>query len=151
MTVQPYTFTGEVKGLDKTLTAIGDPLTVQPYGALDILHPVFILTYSAGLVPCNYCYVSEFEKYYFCTPSLNPAGQCILHCDVDPLYTWRDGIRAASGLIMRSESVGEPSQYIDTKLPVLPDEHDNRGIIASNNELSETGDYCYILTVLGGA
>lgn len=151
MTVQPYTYTGENSSLDKQLTPIGDPLTLSPYGAVDLLRPVFVLSYSAALAECNYIQVTDTGRYYFVYPTRNIGGELVFTCEVDPLYSFAEYIIECNGIIHRSESVGAPSEFIDTMLPVLPDGHDNTGVIATNSELTESGDYCYILTVLGGA
>lgn len=96
-------------------------VTLDPITPVDVLSPSFRLVYRGNL-NINFLYVPAFGRYYYCTPELMDGGSYILHCEVDPLMSWAAGIRACSGVVVRSESIGKPTYIPDGKLPIAPGE-----------------------------
>ena len=105
--------------LDKTITAIGSSITMNPTETISILNPNFIIKYDSTLLSANYCYVTKFNRYYFCTVSVLTGGRMAIQCKVDALMSAKDAIKNCSACILRNEFIG--SNYIvDNKMPIDP-------------------------------
>ena len=105
--------------LDKNITAIGSSITMNPTETVSILNPVFIIKHDSTLLSANYCYVAEFNRYYFCTVSVLTGGRMTIQCKVDVLMSAKDAIKNCSACILRNEFIG--SNYIvDSKMPIDP-------------------------------
>lgn len=129
--------------------------TVDPYNAVDIERPSFIMDYNSSLVNCNYIRVPDFGRYYFVTGKVNKGGQIILECLSDPLTSFINNIKSCDITVLRSSSVGAPTMYEDNKLPVYPNKNNITSIVmeSDNEDLNRNvippAD-CYVLTVIAG-
>ena len=87
-----------------------------------MLAPTFILDYKEDFLLANYLYCSTFggRYYYVEDREIEIGKKIVLHCKVDPLYTWKNGFINCSGTITRSESIGGPTYVPDSKFPVDP-------------------------------
>lgn len=150
MTVTLYNTNSPTNAVSKALTAISSAMDIQPFGALDILYPTLITDFNYSFLNCNYCYISEFNRYYFCTVSTDNAGRLILSCEVDVLMTYKEKILNSPCVIMRSESVGKPTLIPDEQLPIIPNQKDITSIIFDSGELTNAGEFSYIITLIGG-
>ncbi len=129
--------------------------TVEPYNAVDIERPSFIMDYNSALVGCNYIHVPEFGRYYFVTGKVNKGGQIILECLSDPLTSFINDISACDITVLRSFSIGSPTMFEDSKLPVYPSKNNITSIemVSDNDDLNSAviPPYnCYVLTVIAG-
>lgn len=123
MQVTLYKNTSDPKTVSKTLTTIAT-VSAAPTAAVDILQPSLDLVYSSSLLACNYVYIPAYSRYYYAKLTVMDGQRIIINCNVDPLMSFAAGIRAAAGCIIRSESIGAPTQIIDSKLPIHPGEVD---------------------------
>jgi hypothetical protein len=73
----------------------------------------------------------------------------IVHCERDPLYSFRNYIRHCPINVIRSGGIGKPTKITDPKYPVSPVEETVVQVPISNSELTTNGGY--ILQVIGGA
>lgn len=124
-TVTLYTNSADKRVVDKTgnLTAItgGSNVSCSPTEAVDMLRPTFVINYNANFLTANYLYCSVFGRYYYINDREIEIGKkIILHCEVDPLMSWKGSIKECVGCITRSESVGGPTFVPDNQLPVDP-------------------------------
>lgn len=153
MTVTLYTCTDDPRKLDKTITAIGTAITAEPTEDCSIINPRLILTYNSSRLPCNYFYISDFGRYYFVTGmTVMPGGLIDLTGKIDVLKTYSASIKACDATIIRSESVGGPTQYPDNKLPILPNRFDVTSVKLEGNQLPQATiltPYNYLLQVRG--
>lgn len=87
-----------------------------------MLAPTFILDYKENYLLANYLYCSTFggRYYYVEDREIEIGKKIVLHCKVDPLYTWKNGFINCNGTITRSESIGGPTYVPDSKFPVDP-------------------------------
>lgn len=109
------------KVVNKTLGNAITSATCSPYGTVDIVAPVLELDYNANVLECNYCYISDFNRYYFINDiSVSPANKMIVSCSVDVLKTYSGSIGNLKACITRSESIGGPTYIIDDRLPINP-------------------------------
>jgi hypothetical protein len=58
---------------------------------------------NVDLVDTNYCYITEFGRYYYIT-KIEPqsAGMCYIYCHVDVLMTYKNEIRNCPIIAARS-------------------------------------------------
>ena len=151
-----YINNSESSVINKQLTEIGN-YTMRPTDAVDIERPSFIINYSAELLSCNYIRVPAFGRYYYAWITTKPGGEAIIKCLSDPLKSFWDNIKNCSALVTRSESVGAPTMYPDSMLPVYPSKKKVTSIVMPHSAAPLSGDLstsatdCYLLTVLGGA
>jgi len=121
MTVTLYNTSSSVNTLGKTKSTVGQAVTAQAKGPVDVDNPTLILAYNS--VNFNYFYVSEFSRYYNVTSrSLNPGGQVVVVGESDPLESFASGISALQPLIVRAEDPEMRSPYItDNAIPIPTD------------------------------
>lgn len=150
-----YINSSEASVVDKQLSKIGD-YTMKPTDAVDIERPSFIINYTAELLQCNYIYVPSFGRYYYAWITTKPGGEAIIKCLSDQLKSFWNYIQNCSALITRSESIGAPTMYPDSMLPVYPSKKNVTSIVMAHSAAPLSGDLstsatdCYLLTVLGG-
>lgn len=84
----------------------------------DSLNPIFKVEGSRS--ESNYCYCSEFKRYYFIESVESLAGgHCLYHCHVDVLYTYRTQILGLSCFVSRNEMEDKWNRDMtDRSLPV---------------------------------
>lgn len=156
MQLTAYINSSQEEVMDKALTQIGSTYTVKPTDQLDIETPSFIVNYDAALLACNYVYCTEFNRFYWATVRPKPGNEIIIECISDPLMSWKTQILNCMILAMRAESIGKPTQYKDTMLPVYPTKKNITSIVMQHsaallsNDLDANATNCYLLTVLGG-
>lgn len=125
-TVTLYTCSADRRVVDKSsyLTPInnGTNVVCRPTDGVDMLAPTFILDYKENYLLANYLYCSTFggRYYYVEDREIEIGKKIVLHCKVDPLYTWKNGFINCNGTITRSESIGGPTYVPDSKFPVDP-------------------------------
>ena len=120
-----YKFVGDKKQVDKD-TNHGSTLIETISGdfkqsTIDLLNPVIELeptstsTVSKILKECNYCYVSDFGRYYYIDNMSAKAGTTIeLHLSIDPLMSWETEILAlAEGIVERNAEAQGSNVYLD--------------------------------------
>lgn len=153
-----YTNNNDTTVADKvsTLTYIGT-YQLTPYNIVDIERPTFILDYAPQLVNCNYVKVAELNRYYFVTGAVNKGSQIVFECLSDPLTSFLTELQNCDITALRSASVGSPTMYEDTKLPVYPSKKNVTSIVMEqvsvplNSQLSTADGDNYLLTVVGGS
>lgn len=140
------------KTLSKTLTTLKQ-VNATPFESMNILHPKLILEYDPDINSGNYCYIPEFGKYYFMYITFDTGRRTVLNCDIDPLKTWDNAIRNCKGTILRSESIGAPTQIVDNKLPIDPNRNEllTLPILKNGSQVfAQSIDDCYfVLTNIG--
>ena len=125
-TVTLYTCSADRRVVDKSsyLTPInnGTNVVCRPTDGVDMLAPTFILDYKENYLLANYLYCSTFggRYYYVEDREIEIGKKIVLHCKVDPLYTWKNEFINCNGTITRSESIGGPTYVPDSKFPVDP-------------------------------
>lgn len=161
MTCYLYNISADSRQLvkvDNSTPYIEARTAVKPTAPIDIISPNFIFDYSAAALACNYIYCAEFGRYYFVKNiAVDTAGRINITCAVDVLQTYANQIKNSYATILRSESVGQPTKYIDNKLPVFPSKKNVTSIIMDqvdvplNSQLSTSDGDNYLLTVVGGS
>ena len=126
---------------------------MKPYENVSMLNPVFVLAYNAAYLRANYIYVSDFAKWYYITDlSVDTAGRIFLRCSIDVRQSFGTSFINCPALITRAESIGKPTLYPDSQLPIHPSKNNVTSIVLreTGNSFSGDGNYCYLLTCIGG-
>lgn len=154
MQITFYTTSDPPEKLEKELSIIGTATALKPTARVDMLNPVIVCNANAARLAANYVYIDTFDRYYWCTVSLDTANRMILSCKVDYLMSWKNSIRNCPAMILRNENIGI-NYVIDKKLPVDPNRFSIHGLpfpIDGFNQASQgTGaDYKPYLLILNG-
>ncbi len=103
-TMKFYKNLSENNDVDKVLT---DEKIVlgEPRGAVNVLAPEIRANgkeYGITFNSYNYCYIVELERYYYIDSfRFYPNGLVEMNMSVDVLMTYKEDIRASSGLILK--------------------------------------------------
>lgn len=108
----------------------------------DSLNPIFKV--DGTMSNSNYCYCSEFGRYYFIeSVEALAGGHCLYHCHVDVLYTYCNQIKELECFVARNEDINKwKREYADRLIPVT---NNRSGISKSIGGASLGGDDVYLL------
>lgn len=105
MNISLYYNASENNRLDKSLTLISSLTGTLKDEEVSILRPT-ILVGSEDVLKSNYCYIEDFNRYYFIkNVNIHRQGLYILELEVDVLTTYKDQIREQTGIISRQENL----------------------------------------------
>lgn len=125
----------------------GNDINVQLKQPCDILNPVFLLDYNAGLVSSNYLHCQELNRYYFINSIyLLPGHRMELQCSVDVLMSYSTAIDNVNAIILRQENAAL-SMIADTSIMIK-----NYAIIDTYifTEKFDVAFGSYVMQVVGG-
>jgi len=151
-TVTFYKTSDDPKEMNKTITPIGNAVNYNLTRPCSVLSPVFTASYNSDFAGANYCQIgSPFNRYYFITDiNLIPGGKMEVICKVDPLMSWRDGIKKSKGTIVRAEHPLHGTQLYDSKYPLTPKmQLDVRTFSGTVFEVQDGVGAPYLLSVMG--
>lgn len=100
-----YLNNSDERVLDKSLTA---KLTLSSFEYKEdttIIRPTIIVANNSAVFQSNYCYLSDFGRYYFIRNITVSQQRLRIDLEVDPLYTYRSQIRNCTGVLNRQENV----------------------------------------------
>lgn len=112
MTCQLYSYAGDRRVMDKSLSAVSTELNIAPYQPVNDLEGIIIL--GDSYQTANYCrlVIAGKTKYYYIeSRTTDSAGR--LHCRLreDVLMTYGSAIKKLSGVIARNGSWSDPDLY----------------------------------------
>ncbi len=105
--------------VDKVLTS-GTVLDCALKENTSIINPTFIVVQSSvgSLATQNYCYVGEWQRYYFINNiEVMTGGRIALHCSIDVLMSWRSQIKNIRTFISRNEYRNN-KYFLDEQVPI---------------------------------
>lgn len=74
------------------------------------LKPVFVV--EGNFTAYNYCYIPEFERFYFITEQIAKTGNVTeIHMQVDVLQSWKTQIKTNKAVIERSANTSNNNAY----------------------------------------
>ena len=91
----------EKNKLDKSFTAsvtLNGELTTES----NVVSPSIIVNYDADYLSCNYCYIPEWNRYYFITEITVEGKTMTLHLHCDVLKSFSTDIKSSRATITRS-------------------------------------------------
>lgn len=128
-----------------TLTAL--TLTGELRKSTSVKNPVIVVETTDAIIGYNYCFITEFARYYFITDIKSVRnGLWEISMRVDVLMSFQNDILSSEAIIDH-ETAPDNSNYLNSEIwdSTVKDKTD---IINFNNGLSETGGY--ILITAGG-
>lgn len=117
LTVNFGTTNDPVHCVNKTYTLIKQ-VVGTPIEAENVLNPTFLLDYYSNLLDCNYCEITDWNRFYYCKVVLENGGNLRVMCNTDTLKTFWDTIKIQPVTIVRSSSFERPTYVQDGMLPV---------------------------------
>lgn len=154
MTINLYRISADPRALNKMSTAVlinPNPIIIKPTEKINLLRPVFEIDYNDTYLTANYAYCDTFDSFYFVSPPhLNTGNRLEIPCVIDVRQTYSNSILNVPCVIVRAET--QPSQIIDSKLPINPSRKAVTSILLPerNNSFGTDKAYSYLLTVVGG-
>lgn len=74
-------------------------------GECGVLYPVFSIETDTNLSGYNYCYIQEFNRYYFISDMVAETNKLWRnYCSVDVLHTYSAAIRSHKAVIAKQEN-----------------------------------------------
>lgn len=137
--------------IDKVLTDATPITNAKPNTPCNVLNPQLIINYNSAIANCNYCILgAPFNKRYFVRDvTLDSAHQMLISLAVDVMSTYANGIKNASGVVIRSSKHSYPTLYIDTQLPVAPNKIVLDGDTFSGAMFNTNATQSFLLTTIG--
>lgn len=108
MKITLYKFTKKVNST--ALPTNGEDVVVQIKNDISIVNPVFEMSGATGSSPFtnyseyNYCYVKDWNRYYFIRDIKLSRGRWFLTCHIDVLGTYRGAINNGTAYIKRANT-----------------------------------------------
>lgn len=116
-----------------------------------IVNPTLQIATKENVSEWNYCYIPEFNRYYFISEWTYDMGQWIASCRCDELATWKSQIGVSTQYIVRAASSTKwngtlmDSYYPTTGSPVVQTVMGNVTELASS--FSDAG-YHYLVAII---
>ncbi len=159
MNITFYENNSPISTLYPDISQIGETIEITPFNAMSIVNPEIVIDYNTAIQAANYCRISWIdsgilsEMWYFCKFRTDNGGRLIVHCERDPLYSFRNYIRHCPITVVRNGGIGAPTKINDNKLPISPNEKTVSQVPVTDynmtdSKLDSTG--IYILQCVGG-
>lgn len=141
-----YKSSAENERVDKT-NYLSDALTKNLEGVynIDVERPILRIS-SFSPIGYNYCYITEFDKYYFIESKNYNQGIWELQLDEDSLMSFKDDILKQKAIISKQESNPINKYYNDG---TYKNEEKTFHKVIEFDDLFELG-FDYIVTTIGG-
>lgn len=144
-TVTIYTNTSGDDYFDKVLSG-GTSVSCDFKNPVDIERPTIYIACTDAYDTYNYCYIAEFNRYYWMKPVASNGQTMTFECESDPLMSFKTQIRACPAVVSRNP--WHFDLYLpDSKLPI--ETRTASAIIKFPNNLFSGDHNCYVLTTLG--
>ena len=129
----------------------GTTIAIELKANVDVLNPTILLN-VVGYPDYNYCYIAEFDRYYFVGAITWDMGNWSMTLEVDPLASWKSTIGSHTLYVTRS-AVSSNGEIKDEAYPTKSDIHQ---VITNANEsspwdVSDLADGTFIVGIIGTA
>lgn len=141
-----YTTENNLK-VNKSYTTIQNGVEIHPTSTISQENPVFVIDYDNRFLRANYVICSALDRKYNALITTDTAGRMIITCTSDYLSSFN--LSNCPIHVTRNGGIGKPTDYPDTKYPIIPNQKDITSIVRTNPILNANSD-TYILTVIGG-
>lgn len=151
MTVTLFNNSSDKRQLNKNITEIKTIAAISK-GDINIISPTIIINYFNN-VDFNYCYISDFKRYYFVNSITLLQGQRVqIELKIDVLMTYKEEIKNLTVNVLRYENI-EPTFLTDSRIPLFSDTIQKviefpENIFNLENPLENSKNF--LLTVAGG-
>ena len=118
MTITFYNQLNDNRVVSKNLGEALHSAECTPLGECSIQNPVIMIRQFNGYATVNYCYISDYGRYYYITEVIAHSGDLLeIRCKVDVLMSFGDVIRQCTGVCTANERIGT-SYVVDKNLPL---------------------------------
>lgn len=126
-----------------------DTLQCVVKGSISVINPTLIISYDGNdLSNVNYCYIAEYNRYYYITDITPTTGnRYILYCKVDVLESYKSFILDLSCIIDRQEYANNSNKYLNDGTLVV-ESREKKDVYTFSNGFNDEGKY--ILICAGG-
>lgn len=120
---------------------------ISQYDVLDIEEPTLLLSDQdiSDLKDCNYLYIEELGRFYYCVPTLLSDGMYQLTCNVDPLMSFSDDILLLEAVVDKQQY--DNNMYYDDG-SFITESRENIQVVNFSAGFNDSGRY--ILIACGG-
>lgn len=122
-------------------------VSIHPLSIINQLSPIFIIDRDDTYLSANYVSCTYLGRKYFAKVAVDTAQTMVITCESDPLSSF--DLTNCPIQVTRNGGIGHPTDYPDTKYPIIPNQKNITSIVRSNNILTVNGGG-YVLTVIGG-
>lgn len=118
MTITLYKNFSDKRNLNKNLTEV-KTVSATAKGDINIISPTLIIQYFS--TDFNYCYISEFNRFYYVNSLTLLTGQRLqINLSVDVLMSYKEEIKNLTVNVLRYENI-EPTFLTDSRIPLYSD------------------------------
>lgn len=148
ITVTLYSFTKR-ENSTKRPSSGGTDYSCTMIDDTSLMSPTFKLEIAANPIGKNYCYVSDFNRYYFITDIRTYQNFWYIECTCDVLASFKTEIGAQSHYVLRSASsydgtISDEVYPVTTHMDTYFDRADS-----NEDPLKWSDGHCYILGIVG--
>lgn len=115
-----------------------------------LMNPTFKLSIESNPIGYNYCYVSNFNRYYFITDISSHQNFWYVSCTCDVLASFKSTIGSQTHYVLRSASDSD-GYLIDTLYPAKANEHILKYIATNPLSWGNNTQHSYVLGIAGYA
>ena len=148
ITVTLYSFTKR-ENSTKRPTSGGTDYSCVLIDETSLMNPVFKLEIGSNPIGKNYCYVSDFNRYYFITDITSSQNFWYISCKCDVLASFKTEIGSQSHYVLRSASSYD-GLISDT---IYPTTIETAGYINyaddGKDPLKWSSGHCFVLGIVG--
>lgn len=108
MDILLYNNISDRRTLTKSISLIRELTGCELYCGSSLSNPIFKLKYYPEYIDCNYIYIPEFKRYYFCRPDVDPGGIIYFYCECDVLMSANEYIKNLDVRVCRYEQKVNP-------------------------------------------
>ena len=157
--VKFYTFTKKRNSTKQPSGSAARTFNCELRDQSSILNPV-ILVKTTNPAALNYAYIQAYGRYYWVTNFVSDHNMWEIHLQVDPLASWRTGIRSSSQYVDRADQNVTDNGIIDGKYACTVDTTmENIAITGNGASTGTSGSHrafmniyrCMIAATTGGA
>ena len=100
-----YNNRSDTRDVNKNITQIGAVRSLDIWGECSVENPVIRVELDNNLVNCNYAYIADFGRYYYCdSPVIVDGSFMIIQMRVDVLKTFWNSFKGSQCIAERSSS-----------------------------------------------
>lgn len=143
LTIKLYQFSknkNSTKQPDNSVTQVSYSALMKT--ASSLINPV--ITIKESPIGYNYCYIADFERYYFITDMTYALGEWELSLSVDSLASFKSDLGNVTTLVLRSAS--NKSGYLRDNLYPLSDNYTKNVQTWAPYDISSSG-YYYVTAI----
>lgn len=145
MTITLYINSSDKRVVNKSITKIKD-VTGSIKTDCSLTNPQLELAYDAGILNCNYVYIPDFGRYYYCKVTAS-SQRVFLDCSCDVLKSFVEQVKNSNCIVRRSEQSNKYNLYLNDPYFMTLAKDITEVIHFPNDNVFDV--YSYILTVAG--